>query len=119
MELRRYIAIIRHWLWLIILGIILAGGSAYVVSKLTTPVYRATVTLVINQASSYAPVTDYTSLLTSQQLAKTYVELIKKTPTLDAVIQNLKLNKTNQQLLGMMTVTSVANTTLLTISVED
>jgi len=119
MELRKYIAIVRHWLWLIVLGTILAGGSAYVISKLTTPVYRATTTLVINQASNYTPVTDYTSLITSQQIAKTYVELIKKTPTLEAVIKNLKLNKTNQQLLGMMSVTAVANTTLLTISVED
>lgn len=119
MELRRYIAVFRHWLWLIVLGTLIAGASAYVVNKLTTPVYRATTTLVINQASSYAPVTDYTSLLTSQQLAKTYVELIKKTPTLTAVIRNRNLEKTPQQLLAMMTVSAVANTTLLTISIDD
>jgi len=119
MELRRYIALVLHWLWLIILGTVLAAGTAYVVNKLTTPVYRATTTLVINQSSSYTPVTDYTSLLTSQQLAKTYVELIKKTPTLSAVIANLKLDLTPPQLLGKLTVSAVANTTLLTISVDD
>lgn len=119
MELRQYWDILRRWLWLLALGTVLAGGTAYVVSQLTTPIYRATATLMINQSTGATPVTDYTSLLTSQQLAQTYVELIKKRPTLDAVIQNLKLDETPERLLGQINVAIVRNTTLLTIDVDD
>ncbi|MFB3820099.1 MAG: Wzz/FepE/Etk N-terminal domain-containing protein, partial [Candidatus Methylomirabilales bacterium] len=48
-ELRQYTALLLRWLWLIILGAFLAGASAYVVSELSTPIYEATSTLVINE----------------------------------------------------------------------
>ena len=41
MEIKRYLALIWRWAWLIILGVVVAGGSAFLVSKNTTPVYRA------------------------------------------------------------------------------
>ena len=44
MELRQYASIFLKWLWLIALGGVLAGGSAYVGSKLTLPTYQSTTT---------------------------------------------------------------------------
>ena len=64
MELRQYFTIILRWLWLIVLGTVLAGGTAYVVSKNTTPIYRATTILLISQARNPAAL-DYTAILTS------------------------------------------------------
>ena len=37
-DLRRYLALILQWAWLLILAAVLAGVAAYVVSKRTTPV---------------------------------------------------------------------------------
>jgi len=37
MELRQYVAVIWRWLWLIVLGIVLAAGTAYVVSDNMVP----------------------------------------------------------------------------------
>ncbi len=119
MELKRYAAILWRWAWLILLGTVLAGGAAYGVSKLTTPIYRATTTLLVNQASNYSLVTDYTSVLTSQQLAKTYSELVKKRPVSDAVIANLKPGLTSDQLAAKIQVNLVRDTMLMSISVED
>lgn len=119
MQLVHYLTVVRKWLWLIVLAALLAGGAAFVVSRASTQVYRATLTLLVNQASSSSPVTDYSSLLASQQLAKTYSELLKKRPTLDAVIQNLKLDVTADRLLEQLQVSPVRDTTLISVSVED
>ena len=52
MELRQYGAILRRWLWFVLLGTLLVGGVTYAVSRNTTPVYRATATIFVDQASS-------------------------------------------------------------------
>lgn len=119
MQLVHYLTVVRKWLWLIVLAALLAGGAAFVVSRASTQIYRSTLTLLVNQASSSSPVTDYSSLLASQQLAKTYSELLKKRPTLDAVIQNLKLDGTADRLLEQLQISPVRDTTLISVSVED
>ncbi len=119
MELRHYFSLFRKWLWLIVLGAVVAGGIAYLVNRASTPIYRSTVTLLVNQAANSSLMTDYTSVITSQQLAKTYGELIKKRPTLEVVVRNLNLNIPPERLTGQITVAPVRDTTLITVSVED
>lgn len=119
MDLRRYLELFRKWLWLIALASLLAAGAAYLASRLSTPVYRASTTLLVNQANNPASLADYSTLLASQQSAKTYTELLVKRPTLDAVIQNLNLNMTSDRLLGQIQVSPVRDTALITVSVED
>jgi len=69
MELRQYAAIIWKWLWLIILGTLVAGLSAFVVSSRMTPVYEAATTLLIQQADH--PSSTYQDILSSKRLART------------------------------------------------
>jgi non-specific protein-tyrosine kinase len=73
-----------------VLGTVLAGGTAYVVSKNTAPVYRATTTLLISQSRTPAAL-DYTAILTSERLAKTYAELLTKRPVLEEAARRLGL----------------------------
>jgi capsular polysaccharide biosynthesis protein len=114
MELRQYLSIIWKWLWLIVLGMLLTGGTAYWVSLNLPPVYRASVTLMINEGRSPGA-TDYTSVLTSERLAKTYAELLTKRPVVDEVIRRLNL----RELESDVTVNSVRDTQLIELSVED
>lgn len=101
MELRQYAQVLWRWLWLIILGAVLAGGTAYMTSRNAQPVYRATTTLYVSGTTS-STLSDYNALYVSQQMAKTYTELLMKrsvyqetlirlglppTATLDAVIK--------------------------------
>jgi uncharacterized protein involved in exopolysaccharide biosynthesis len=65
MELRKYLGVLRQWWWLVVLGTCLAGASAFTVSKLMTPIYAATVKLMINQSTNDTLVTDINSLNTS------------------------------------------------------
>lgn len=52
MELKQYLAVIRKYLWLMLLTALIGGGVAYYVSSTTPPVYRATTTLEIKRAQS-------------------------------------------------------------------
>jgi len=90
MELRQYAQVLWRWLWLIVLGAILAGGTAYFMSQNTPPIYRATTTLYVSQANS-STLTDYTSVYVSQQMAKTYSELLLKRSVYEETLTRLGL----------------------------
>ena len=91
MELQRYLLIVWRWLWLVVLGTVLAAGMAFIVNRNMTPIYSASATLLINPASSNVGTTDYSSLLTSEQLAHTYSELLRTPEVLDVVIKRVCL----------------------------
>lgn len=118
MELRHYFSLIRKWLWLIALGGFLAAGSAYLFSILMTPVYQSTATLLISQGSNSSGTT-YTDILTSQNIAATYVEQLKSPVLADQVINELSLPFTTKQLAQSTTVQQIRNTMLINISIED
>jgi len=117
-ELREYIGLARRWAWLLILVTLLAGVSTFLFSKRMTPVYQASTTLLINEAPS-TRTTDYSSILTSERLARTYSEILVKTPVFEAVIANLGLDLKVKDLEKMVTVDLVRDTQLIDISVED
>ncbi len=118
MELKQYIRIIRRWLWAIIFCTVLAGTVAYVVSKQMAPVYQASTTLFVPFPDDNAiPSND--ALLAAANLAKTYAELMLKRPVLEAVSTNLKLGISPDLLTTKIKVTTIPNTQLLLITVED
>lgn len=118
MELRQYIAILWRWAWLILLGVVLAGGTAYLVSINMVPIYRSSATLLVSKG--YDPTfTDYTSILTSERLAKTYGELLRSRPVLAEVIDNLNLGLTFTELAEKVDVKLVRDTQLIVVAVED
>ncbi len=50
MELRRYMEILWRWKWLLTICTVLAALAALAASSLTSPVYEASTTLLIDQA---------------------------------------------------------------------
>jgi len=118
MELRQYFQILLKWAWLIALGTVIAGGTAFVVSKLMVPTYQASTTLLVSEATQPS-VTDYTSIMTSERLAKTYGEWLKKRPVLNEVIGNLGLGVDAEDLAGEVDVQLVRDTQFIVLSVTD
>jgi capsular exopolysaccharide synthesis family protein len=116
-DLRRYMALMWHWGWLLVLAAVLAAASAYVVSKRMTPVYRASTSLLINEAPANKA-TDYTSLVTSERLARTYAELMTKRPVLEAIIDQLGLELDTRELGEAIDVQPVVDTQLIEVQVE-
>jgi capsular exopolysaccharide synthesis family protein len=118
LELKEYLTIIRHWAWLIVLGTAVAGGTAYVVSRNTTPVYRASIRLLIDQAPG-AGGNEYSQALLSERLARTYTELIRARPVLRQTIETLNLPLSVGELTRMVAVSQTRDTQIIGLSVED
>ncbi|MBU0495761.1 MAG: polysaccharide biosynthesis tyrosine autokinase [Chloroflexi bacterium] len=112
MELRQYLNLVRKWWWLAVLGLILAGGTAYLVTSTIPPTYQSRTVLMIDQART--GVTDYSSIIASQRLAETYAQVIQSRAVLGQVQQNLGLPYP-----PAVSVSAVGDTQLLQIYVSD
>lgn len=92
------------------------GGSKF----LMTPTYQSVTKIYIlnKQDSSNANVT-YSDLQAGTQLVKDYSELIKSRFVLEAVIEQLNLPLSYEQLSGKVTVSTPADTRVISIAVTD
>jgi capsular exopolysaccharide synthesis family protein len=119
MELKQYLLIVWHWAWLIVLGVLVAGGTAYTVSKNTAPVYRASIHLLVNQAPGESGGNEFTQIQVSERQVRTYSELIRKRPVLEETARRLALPFSGQALAGKINVTGARDTQIMIVSVED
>jgi len=118
MELRRQISLLRSWLWLLVLGVLLAGGTAYVVSTNLPKVYEGTVTLIVGQ-STQATNPDLNQLLASQRLSQTYADLATTGPLLEKVIALNGLGVSVEDFRERVTSDAPRDSILVHLTVED
>lgn len=116
-DLIRYIGLLWHWAWLVILAVLIAGGIAFFVSRQITPVYQATATMLVNQAPS-ANSSEYAALLTSQRLAETYAQMLTTQPIMDGVANSLNLNALPDSLKKIVIVEPIRDTQLIKVNVQ-
>src|SRR5438552_17583979 len=114
----RYLNIIRRWRWILVAVPLAIALAALALSKLTTPVYEASLTLWVSQASSAAG-QQYTDILAAERLAKTYGALITKRPVLQGTVDDLRLQMTPDQLADLVSVKMVRDTQLLEVTVRN
>jgi capsular exopolysaccharide synthesis family protein len=120
MEIRRYMDVMKRWIWLVILSVILAGAAAYFISSNMTPVYRASSRYLIDEApGSGSSPNEYSQLLTEQILAQTYVEIATIRPILEETIIRLELPFSPAKLGSMVSVSAPSDRQIMVISVED
>lgn len=117
MEIRKYFSLIWRWSWLIILGSIVAGVATYLVSNNTTPEYRASASLLIDQAPGTANA--LSESLTEERLASTYKNLIGMYPVLDETVQRLNLPFSPGRLESKLNITAPPENQIIIITVED
>ncbi len=117
MELRQYTLLLWRWLWLILIGAVVAGSVAYYVSHNQTPIYEATSTLLVSEGGTNYN-NDFTSLLTSERLAKSFAERLTNHDVLMQAISNLGLDMSPAVLEGSVDVSLVTDTQLIALSVE-
>lgn len=115
MDLRRQLNVVRHWLWLIVLSVVLAAGAAYVVSSWLPKMYEGRTTLIVGQSlSSVNP--NINDILASQRLSQTFAQLATTTPLLTQVIDQLGLPLRADELRGSVVASARADSTLLTVT---
>ncbi len=88
MTLLDYLLIGRRWWWLIILGGILGGLGAFLITSRLTPTYSARAKLLVNQVQDPSG-TSYTDIIANQSLTTTYAELATSSLNLDRAARSL------------------------------
>lgn len=111
---------LKNW-WIILLcGLIVAGGALIYSKQCITPLYRASVTVYVNNAKSSQTI-DYitgSNLTASQQLVSTYVNIIQSDTVLTKVVESGGLDYTPEQVRSIMSASQVGETELFTVSIS-
>ncbi len=117
-DLRKYLQLLKHWAWLIVLVTIVFGVVSFWMSTRQPKVYRATATMLINENQGVSD-DPYSNVRSEERLATTYSQMMVQQPTLEGVIQELGLEISPGVLKNSISVQVVPNTSLLRVSVED
>lgn len=116
MEIIDYIHLLKKWIWLILLCMLFAGGTTYLISNQTVRIYRATATLLISQGNEFTSSLN-SELLASERLARTYTERLASPPVLEQTRQQLGLSEQMMKQADI-SVIFVRDTQLIRIIVE-
>lgn len=113
MKLSDYVRIVRRSGWIVLLAIVLAAGSAFVFSKLQTPVYRSEQKILIEPARN-----DFGLTQTLVDLLNSYAQWMSTSTLAQQVIDSLKLDMTPDQLVADVLITPDRNNDLLDVDVS-
>jgi succinoglycan biosynthesis transport protein ExoP len=116
-DIRSYLILFWNWIWLILLIGVVTGAAAFIVSTRTVPVYQTTTRLLISDPPTQRSL-DYSAMVSTQSMTRTYAQMIVDGPVLQGVIDRLNLSILPQALAGKIRVNVVENTQLLEVVVE-
>lgn len=117
-DLRELFHVLLSRVWIILLaGIIFAGGTGVICKFIITPIYSSTTQLcILSNRDSIASLSD---LAVGSQLTQDYIVVAQSRPVVEEVIENLDLDMTYEELLGVTTVANPPDTRILTITVTN
>lgn len=116
-ELRQIVSILRKRWPILVLGAVLGALLGYGISRQLSPIYRASITLIVGQPIQAARI-DTRDIQIGEQLAATYAEIGERQPVLQRTVEALELNMTWQALRDLVRITPIAGTQLLEVTVE-
>jgi len=114
MELRQYLYLLRKWAWLLILGAVIGGGLGYYLSTRQPEVYQTNTRIMVMRAPEERP-TEYSTVWSDIQLAKTYSQLISTGPVMSALSEKLGYPVSG----GQIRANQVPESFILDVSVRD
>jgi capsular polysaccharide biosynthesis protein len=113
-EFRDYIRILRHRGWIILLVAFLTALAAFGFSRMQTNVYKSTLNLLVRPSR-----TDFGQSQAAKELLKTYEVWLYSSYRAQAVIDELQLDMTAQDLLGDVEVASDNFSFMVSLAVEN
>ncbi len=116
-ELKWLVQVFRRRIWLILICALLAGASAFTVTSLLPPSYKATAILLIDQAG-LAGSSQYNDILASERVAGTYSEMLVGRSVLEAAAAQLGGGMTAAALTKKVEARPVPSTQLIQLSVK-
>jgi len=123
LDLRDYLKIIRKRIWMILALVVVSCLATGIVSYFfIKPTYEASTKLIVNKSNDAAGAQplDYNTLNMNLKLVDTYKEIIKTPRIMDKVVQqHPELGLTAAELIDKVQVSSVNNTQVMTLKVDD
>jgi capsular exopolysaccharide synthesis family protein len=125
LELKDYLEIIKKRKFLIAFGVWICVISALIATLVMTPIYEASIKLLVTQRQLVMPGSapsageSYQSVLVSERLAKTYSEMIEGRTTAKTVIKELGLKLKSTELMKKISAEPVRDTQLIKVKVRD
>ncbi|RAV13820.1 YveK family protein [Paenibacillus contaminans] len=123
LDLKDYIKILRKRIWLIVSIVLVACLATGIVSFMfMDPSYEASTKIIVNKQNERvgADQIDLNTINMNIRLIDTYKEIIKTKRIMDKVVQgHPELNLTRDQLIQKVKVSSVNNTQVMTLAVQD
>ncbi|MBN1678804.1 MAG: hypothetical protein JW966_00835 [Anaerolineae bacterium] len=113
MNLRFYMRILIQRGWIVALAVIITAGAAFGFSKMQTPVYRATQTVLLQPARN-----DYGLTETLRYLLRSYVVFLDTDEQAAHAIDRLQLDMTPGELRSYMTVNPDPTQLIIQIDVD-
>jgi capsular polysaccharide biosynthesis protein len=113
MSLIEYLRILRRRGWIILLAALLTAASALVFSVAQTPVYKSTAYILVQPAR-----TDFGLTSAAKTLLRSYVSWMNTRSNAQKVIDELKLDRTAESLLGDVTIASDDSRFVIQVDVE-
>jgi capsular exopolysaccharide synthesis family protein len=111
-------AFLRRWAWLLVLGGVLAAAASYAVSVRSPKVYAAQTKVLVLPSDVNGQNADPSQVQGLTGLARTYVEVVRTQPVLEAAIRTGNLNLTSDEASSLISVTQIPNTQLLQIAAK-
>lgn len=112
MELKLLLILLRRWAWLLILGLLLGAGGAYLASQYQEPVYESTTKVMVVRPQESNVTANLT--LSDQDLMQTYVTLLTTRPVLQRTAEELGFGVSA----GQITARQSTGTRLLEVTVR-
>ncbi|MDD9266229.1 YveK family protein [Paenibacillus sp. GCM10023248] len=123
LDLRDYFKILRKRAWMIAVIVLLATVTTTVVNYLfLRPIYEASTKLIVNKSSDQVGVSqvDINTVNLNIRLIETYKEIIRTPRVMDKVVADYPdLKISTEQLVNKVKVSSVNNTQVMTLVVQD
>jgi capsular polysaccharide biosynthesis protein len=113
MELADYIRILRKRWWIIAVAVVLTAGSAFIFSRLQTPVYESSAQILVKVRP------DLGLTQSAKWLLRSYVARMYTRDWAERVIELGQLPMTPKKLMGNVTVASDESRFVIQIDVED
>jgi len=114
MEINDYLRILRQRGWIIILMAVLTAVAAFGFSRMQTEIYRSTLKLLVLPSR-----TDFGQAQAAKDLLSSYEQWLNSSLRAQAVIQEMQLDMTPQELMGDIRVASDRNSFVITLTIDN
>ena len=109
----------KRWLMIVSMTTVAVIAAVVVSFFILSPVYESSSTLLVSYKQNQESIMTYNDLTMSQKLVNTYSEIIKSRSISEAVIKQLNLDLTAEELSKKITVSKVNDTEIIRIKVSD